>query len=201
MEGLFTQFAELNKHVQHIIIEYATSCKDTLTALRLVSKRCNTIATPRWLSLLFETNSFKFIGDLNRFTPQLVSLRTVHTYQSELGVSGVLLWFRVCRFYHIIGPSVMRELQEIKAFGKFNLKRLKRKRNALKVDIDDGIFGRGKRSKGESDEDWTFRTLKVCEKRIRRLEVLTKGNRKEELEACISNAMRDRHELSLLFRE
>ena len=62
---------------------------------------------------------------------------------------------------------------------------MKRKYNTIQRDIDDGIFGRGRRSKNTdkvSDEDWSYKQLETYGKRIKETEeALSSPNEEKEL--------------------
>jgi len=79
------------------------------------------------------------------------------------------------------------ELKEIKKTLKYDLGALKRKRNELKIIIDNGFSGRNKRSK-QSREDSTFKSLDICEDRIKNIEKLNASGRREYLETYIEKS-------------
>ena len=62
---------------------------------------------------------------------------------------------------------------------------MKRKYNTIQRDIDDGIFGRVRRSKNTdkvSDEDWSYKQLETYGKRIKETEeALSSPNEEKEL--------------------
>ena len=61
---------------------------------------------------------------------------------------------------------------------------MKRKYNTIQRDIDDGIFGRGRRSKNTdkvSDEDWSYKQLETYGKRIKETERALSSNEEKEL--------------------
>ena len=112
-------------------------------------------------------------------------------YQQIFGISGAILWMQVYKFTYVNHMLAINELKEIKKTLKYDLRVLKRKRNELKIIIGNGFSGRNKRSK-QSREDSTFKSLDICEDRIKNIEKLNASGRKEYLETYIENSQLDK---------
>lgn len=194
------RFPQLNKYIQRIIIGYAAQDIRNVFVLRLTSKQCKHIADVRLLPLVVQADVFVFLSKLNSTFHKCVPFESVVKH----GVTGVILWSQVCAFFYIRSAAIARELKDIQDKLGYNLDRLKRKRNTLKIDIDNGIYGRNKRSKKttETPEEWSYRMLDVYEKRIRDVKTLSTNGRKEHLELQIATGLENRNRLhKLIFDE
>ena len=172
-----------DKYVFSIIFGFIA---DTITysKCRLVCHKWKKHADVHFLELLLQSGYIKNFSDMFSMLSGLPHYDVIYENRAQIGISGVLMWRQLIHEFPLNLKHANDKLKKLRVAKKRKPETLKRKYNTIQRDIDDGIFGRGRRSKNTdkvSDEDWSYKQLETYGKRIKETEKALSSNEEKEL--------------------
>jgi len=157
----------------------------TYSKCRLVCHKWKKHADVYFLELLLQSGYVKDCSRVFSLFSRLPSYDVIYRNRVQIGISGVLLWRQLIREFPNNLYNIRKKLKNLRAAKKRKPEVLERKYNTIQRDINDGIFGRGRRSKNTdkvSDEDWSYNQLETYAKRIKETDkALNSPNKEREL--------------------